>query len=51
MLTPQEHLEEAGRIFDLLSQHPKLTAADTIALANAHISLALALNAFPRKLT
>lgn len=51
MLTLQQNLEEAGRLLDVLTESMKrgvpLIPADMIALANARVTLALALNMVP----
>lgn len=49
-MTPQQNLEEAGRLLDVISEAAKgkqMSAADVIALANARVTLALALNMVP----
>lgn len=50
-MTPQENLEEAGRLLDFASSRmngqKEPAVADIINLANSRITLALALNAVP----
>jgi len=50
MMTPQENLTEAARLLDVIGKAAEgkpLSVADTIALANSRMTLALALNAVP----
>lgn len=51
MLTPQQNLEEAGRLLDhasaRIAKMREPATADVINLANARVTLALALNMVP----